>query len=79
MTDDELKEKLFACPAAGSVWRHRSGGLYRVVTTVIVEATLEPAVVYTKNGGDGVLKWCRPLSEFLDGRFTHDPERSETD
>lgn len=75
----ELKELLFKCPVAGSVWRHRKGGLYVVATAVIIEATLEPAVIYVRRGSDGAVKWSRPLSEFMDGRFKHEPELSEAE
>lgn len=78
-TESELVDLLLKCPAAGSAWRHRNGTVYRVCSAAIIEATLEPAVVYRPDNGNPFVTWVRPLSEFLDGRFTHDPERSESD
>ncbi len=53
-----------------SEWRHKkSGGEYAVKMHVIIEATLEPAVVYYKRHADPAETWCRPASEFFDGRF----------
>ena len=62
-------------PPIGSDWKHvKSGGLYSVITYAMIEATLTPAVIYA--GGNGYHKdgltwkvWCRPVSEFMDGRF----------
>ena len=62
-------------PPINSKWRHaRSGGEYAVVTYAMIEATLEPGVVYA--GGHGYVHdgmrwtvWVRPASEFMDGRF----------
>lgn len=54
----------------GSVWRHKkSGGVYVVKLHVIVEATLAPAVVYHNRQKTKSEIWCRPASEFFDGRF----------
>lgn len=53
----------------GSVWWHKTGDFYIVVGDGLIEATLEPAVIYTAYRTTGI-KWIRPLSEFLDGRFT---------
>ena len=66
MTPEELSELLRDGPVPGSLWVHRKGGVYRVVCTAVIEATLTAAVVYEGNG----LRWVRPLAEFLDGRFT---------
>lgn len=63
------------CPAPGSKWRHRSGGVYHVVGPCIIEATLTPAVSYVSDVPDASqIPWVRPLDEFLDGRFTPEPE-----
>lgn len=48
---------------AGQRWRHyKTGGVYQVIATAILESTLEPAVVYA--GKDGVV-WVRSMSIFL--------------
>jgi hypothetical protein len=53
-----------------SDWQHvKSGGIYAVKQHVIIEATLEPAVVYYKRHADPAETWVRPASEFFDGRF----------
>lgn len=53
---------------AGQRWKHfKTNNTYDVITTGIIEASLEPAVVYA--GKDGVV-WVRPLSIFL-GRVKH--------
>lgn len=53
-----------------STWRHlKSGGEYAVKEHVLIEATLEPAVVYYKRFAPPDETWCRPASEFFDGRF----------
>lgn len=50
------------------VWRHKkSGGLYRIINHVQIEATMTPAVTYMAIGGGTI--WVRPLTEFNDGRF----------
>lgn len=47
----------------GQRWKHyKSGGIYLIVATGVLEATLEPAVIY--KGKDDVV-WVRPLSVFL--------------
>lgn len=65
-TQEELCELLRNGPLPGSLWTHRKGGMYRVITTAILEATLTPVVVYEGNG----IRWVRPVVEFTDGRFT---------
>lgn len=58
-----------------SGWRHmKTGTVYAVQSHVLIEATLDPAVVYYQRHGDPVVTWCRPANEFFDGRF----ERVET-
>ncbi|WP_172298333.1 hypothetical protein [Pseudoruegeria sp. HB172150] len=52
----------------GSLWRHlKSGGRYMVHGHVILEATLEPAVIYSSSLAG--TPWCRSAEEFFDGRF----------
>src|SRR5688572_5416820 len=64
-------------PNPGSVWRHRKGGLYRVVCCAVEEETLAPTVVYhdfnvfDPNNAEMMSRtWTRPLAAFADGRFT---------
>lgn len=47
--------------------RHRKGGLYRRVTTAVLEADRSDVVIY--DDADGTI-WVRPVAEFEDGRFT---------
>lgn len=47
----------------GQRWRHYRGGVYRITALAIVEATMEPVVVYGL--GDPARSWTRPLDEFL--------------
>ena len=61
------------CPPPGSIWRHRKGGTYSVLTVARVEATLEHVVVYHKVAQPSDV-WTRPVAEFMDGRFTPLPE-----
>lgn len=77
----ELSDGTTWTEAAPGGWRpthrHRKGGLYRVVTTALIEATLELAVVYDSSDGH---VWVRPYKEFHDGRFTElAPATGETD
>lgn len=54
----------------GSHWRHRkTGGVYVIDHHGLIEATLEPAVVYRPKDGTPGLVWVRPAAEFFDGRF----------
>lgn len=53
----------------GSVWLHvATGRRYVIVDTCLIEADLTESVLYRKEDGDGPI-WCRPMTEFLDGRF----------
>ena len=52
----------------GSVWEHlKTGHVYSVIGTCRLEATNEPAVLYTRPE-DGII-WARAMDQFLDGRF----------
>ena len=52
-----------------TLWLHRkTGGLYRLVDICTIEADLSKAVLYRREDGSGPV-WCRPVSEFCDGRF----------
>ena len=62
-------------PTINSKWKHASsGGVYTVLSCAMIEATLQPGVVYEGGHGyahDGRIwsTWVRPVSEFMDGRF----------
>lgn len=56
------------CPK-GSRWKHRNGAVYEVLSIVLIEATLTPAITYRSVDCHNPMNWCRPASEFLDGRF----------
>lgn len=65
----EVKQNRLKAPYL-SRWKHiKSGGLYTVRLNVIIEANLEPAVIYYPQHGAPEVNWCRPASEFFDGRF----------
>ncbi|HVL14155.1 MAG TPA: DUF1653 domain-containing protein [Gemmata sp.] len=64
-------------PDPGGVWRHRKGGVYRVLVNAVREHDLVPVVVYREEFPRGLssdrrlaMVWVRPLTEFTDGRFT---------
>jgi hypothetical protein len=64
-----VKENRLKAPYL-SRWMHvKSGTVYVVRMNVIIEANLEPAVVYYPQYGEPEVVWCRPASEFFDGRF----------
>jgi hypothetical protein len=53
--------------APGTQLRHYKGGLYTVVGHCLIEATLQPGVLYKPQQGDSQdLLWMRPLAEFHD-------------
>jgi hypothetical protein len=55
----------------GSVWRHKkSETLYEITGFCFLEATVEPAVLYSKHGSNLPEPiWARGAAEFFDGRF----------
>ncbi|OQW85851.1 MAG: hypothetical protein BWK72_20065 [Rhodoferax ferrireducens] len=58
---------------AGTRLRHYKGGLYVVVGTCLIEATLKTGVLYRPLQGDKQdLLWMRPMSEFQDTVATVD-------
>ena len=64
MTSNALIPNLFA---TGSMLRHYKGGLYTIVGTCLIEATLKPGVLYKPLQGDSQnVTWMRPISEFQD-------------
>lgn len=53
----------------GTLWVHlKTGHRYVLVDVCMIEATLTDAALYKSEDGSGPI-WCRPLSEFTDGRF----------
>lgn len=72
MKTDDLARSLDAAREVapdGSGWEHvKTGGLYHVCGHVIRESDLAPCVIYCGLSDDRVW-WCRPVAEFLDGRF----------
>lgn len=48
-------------------YRHKNGSEYLVMMIALREEDLVPLVIYHGTGG---VIFARPLSEFLDGRFT---------
>ncbi len=53
--------------APGTQLRHYKGGLYTVVGGCLIEATLQPGVLYKPPQGDSQdVLWMRPLAEFHD-------------
>ena len=59
MRDGDWKGKMF--------FHVKTGHYYEVLGFGIIEATLEPAVIYASTGSSMV--WIRPIKEFFDGRF----------
>jgi hypothetical protein len=54
----------------GTIWRHEKTKHNYVVTGhCIIEKSGVAAVLYRRYPG-GMVDWCRPTEEFLDGRFT---------
>jgi len=70
----EVTKLKLQCPT-GSRWKHRNGAAYKVKGIVLIEATLTPAVIYCGVDCDAPMTWCRPASEFLDGRFIQLPNK----
>lgn len=60
----------------GQRWRHFKGGEYDVVAVALLEASLDPAVVYA--GHDGVV-WIRALHVFLEEASPGVPRFSRLD
>lgn len=53
-----------------SNWKHlKSGDDYAVKGHVLLESSLDPHVIYYQRFADPTITWCRPASEFFDGRF----------
>ena len=51
----------------GTQLRHYKGGRYTVVGVCLIEATLQPGVLYKPLQGDSQdVTWMRPLAEFHD-------------
>ena len=56
-----------------SIWRHRKGGVYRIVCVAFREQTMALEIVYEDT--NNLVTYIRPHDEFMDGRF----ERVEAD
>lgn len=64
LNDPQSQPKPFT---PGTQLRHYKGGLYTVVGSCLIEATLQPGVLYRPLQGDSQdLLWLRPLAEFHD-------------
>ncbi len=57
-------------PALLTLWRHRKGGVYRVLHLALRESDLSSFVAYQDAHDPGAPIWLRPTAEFLDGRFS---------
>ena len=56
--------------AIGTTWQHvKSGCIYTVVGVCVIEKTNEYAFLYKHGTSSAQAPWCRPVDEFLDGRF----------
>ncbi len=57
----------------GTRFRHYKGGLYEVVGTCLIEATLRPGVLYKPLQGDSQsVTWFRPIDDFMQQVSTPD-------
>ena len=60
-------------PKIRTIWEHKkTSGRYVVTGHCQIEATWSPGVLYVHLGGpqsEMELPICRPLDEFMDGRF----------
>lgn len=62
-----LNDAQFQPFPAGTRLRHYKGGRYTVVGSCLIEATLQPGVLYQPEQGDSQeVIWMRPLAEFHD-------------
>ena len=81
MTDriaDEIARNQQRAPYL-SDWCHvASGDIFTVRMHVIIEATMEPAVVYYQKRAEPWETWLRPAAEFFDGRFERHTAPSES-
>ena len=50
-------------PASGSTWRHYKGHFVQIMTIAVLEATLEPVVIYWRRT-DARVVWARPLTQW---------------
>ena len=64
---DPCNQDRVASFAPGTQLRHYKGGLYTVIGSCLIEATLQPGVLYRPLQGDKQdVIWMRPLAEFSD-------------
>jgi len=67
---EQLKKKLQQVALPGALFKHlKSSGMYRIVATATIEASMTPAIVYESLENGRV--WVRPQDEFFDGRFQY--------
>jgi hypothetical protein len=60
--NDHITPNFFA---VGNILQHYKGGLYTIVGTCLIEATLKPGVLYKPHQGDSQdIIWMRPMAEF---------------
>jgi hypothetical protein len=70
LNDSELKAAMAQARTfvpLGSTWRHKKGHEYFIVGHCVLAGYRVPAVLC--RGTDSVI-WCRPATQFLDGRLT---------
>lgn len=48
----------------GQKLQHYKGGIYTVVGHCMIEATLQPGILYRAEQGDKSITWLRPMAEF---------------
>lgn len=48
----------------GKTLQHYKGGIYMVVGHCMIEATLQPGILYQAKQGDKSVTWLRPMAEF---------------
>ena len=67
---EQILNKTMTAAPVGSLWKHvKTERWYRVIGHCFIEAQAEIAIIYVHDPHMIPLSWCRPASEFLDGRF----------
>lgn len=54
-------------PKVGKTYKHRKGGIYKVLAIATHSETLDELVIYQNTLN--LLTWARPMEMFCDGRF----------
>jgi hypothetical protein len=57
-------------PTVGEIYRHKKGGMYKVLGLAVHTETNELLVIYSDIYATDGNTWARPLKMFMDGRFT---------